>query len=211
MLLALDTSTPLVSVALHRDGQVVESATSSRPLQHGEQLAPMISAALARAGADRRDLTRIAVGVGPGPYTGLRVGLVTARTLGLALDLPVVGASSLDVLAVEAASEGVGGAFLATIDARRKELFWAAYDEGGRRLEGPYVDRPEQLPADRAVVGMGPGLWPKVLAPGRGPVAPDAGWLARLVAEGLAEVVEPEPVYLRRPDAVAPGPPKRVS
>ncbi len=212
MLLALDTSTPFVAVALYADGTVLDSATSDRPLQHGERLAPMIAEALARTGARRTDLTGVAVGVGPGPYTGLRVGLVTARTLGLALGLPVRGVGSLDVLAVQAAADlAPGEPFVATLDARRKELFWAAYDADGTRLEGPSVDRPGDLPADRLVVGAGPGLYPDAFDRTGGPAAPDAGWLARAVAEGLAEVVEPEPVYLRRPDAVAPGPPKRVS
>ena len=124
VLLARDTSTPLVSVALHDDGRVLHAATSEQPMKHGEQLAPMISTALAAVGAVRQDVTAVAAGVGPGPFTGLRVGLVTARTLGLALGIPVYGACSLDVLAIRAVDLGAGGPrgpFLATIDARRKD------------------------------------------------------------------------------------------
>lgn len=213
MLLALDTSTPLVSVALYDDGQVLDEATSERPMKHGEQLAPMISSALARVGAVRQDVTAVAAGVGPGPFTGLRVGLVTARTLGLALGIPVYGACSLDVLAIRAVDLGVGagpGPFLATIDARRKELFWASYDEAGRRLDGPHVDRPAGLP-DLTVVGAGPVLYPDVLGRGAGPETPDAATLALAVAEERLELLDPEPIYLRRPDATVPGPPKKVS
>ena len=211
MLLALDTSTPLVSVALHDDGRVLHAATSEQPMKHGEQLAPMIAGALERVGAIRQDVTAVAAGVGPGPYTGLRVGLVTARTLGLALGIPVYGACSLDVLAVRAVDEGVVmGSFLGTIDARRKDLFWASYDEVGRRLDGPHVDRPTELPSV-PVVGAGPVLYPAVLGHGTGPQTPDAATLATAVAEERVELVDPEPIYLRRPDATAPGPPKKVS
>src|SRR5512142_1987226 len=98
-------------------------------MKHGEQLAPLIEQALAQAGAGRQDLTAIAVGVGPGPFTGLRVGLVTARTLGFVLDIPVRGVCSLDVLAVEAADSGaVSGHFVVATDARRKEVYLASYD-----------------------------------------------------------------------------------
>ena len=214
VLLALDTSTPLVSVALHDDGQVVDAATSDRPMKHGEQLAPMITAALARVGAVRQDITAVAAGVGPGPYTGLRVGLVTARTLAMALEIPVYGACSLDVLAVRAVGSGTtSGPFLATIDARRKELFWASYDEQGRRDDGPHVDRPADLPGlpELLVVGAGPVLYPDAFTRTAGPEVPDAATLAIAVAEELVELVDPEPIYLRRPDATVPGPPKKVS
>src|SRR5690349_14357549 len=125
-----------MSVALAEDGEVLTSATSERPMQHGEQLAPMISRALGEVGALRQDVTAVAVGVGPGPYTGLRVGIVTARTFALVLGVPTYGVCSLDVLAAAAVDAGVHEPFLATTDARRKELFWAAYDEHGARLDG---------------------------------------------------------------------------
>lgn len=210
MLLALDTSTPLVSVALLDEGQVVHAATSEQPMKHGEQLAPMITAALARVGAIRQDVTAVAAGVGPGPFTGLRVGLVTARTMGLALGIPVYGVCSLDVLALRAVDEAVAEPFVATIDARRKELFWASYDEEGRRVDGPHVDRPTELP-DLLVVGAGPSLYPDAFKRTAGPAGPDAATLALAVAEERAELLDPEPIYLRRPDAVVPGPPKKVS
>ncbi len=211
MLLALDTSTAFVSVAVHDGGQVLAGATTEEPLQHGERLAPLIDHTLRQVGAIRQDVTAVAVGVGPGPFTGLRVGVVTARMLGYALGIPVYGASSLDVLAVRAVDEGVAEPFLATRDARRKELFWASYDEAGARLDGPHVDRPESLPGDLLVVGDGPVRYPAVFARTSGPTAPDAAALADAVAEERVELVDPEPVYLRRPDAAVPGPPKKVS
>ena len=211
MLLALDTSTPLVTVALADAGAVLDSAIVDRPMQHGELLTPVVAAALARAGAVPQDLSAIVVGVGPGPYTGLRVGVVTARMLGLALGIDVRGVCSLDVLAAGAVDAGVDRPFLATLDARRKELFWAAYAETGRRTRGPPVDRPGELPTGWLVVGAGPVLHPEALPDGAVPVGPDAATLARAVAEERVELVDPDPIYLRRPDAVAPGPRKKVS
>jgi tRNA threonylcarbamoyladenosine biosynthesis protein TsaB len=211
VLLAFDTSTRFVSVAVHDDDAVVARAGSSRPMQHGEQLAPLIDQVLGEAGAIRQDVTAVAVGVGPGPYTGLRVGLVTARVLGLALGIPVYGVCSLDVLAARAVDEGIGEPFLATLDARRKELFWAAYDGTGRRLDGPHVDRPADVADELLVVGDGPVRYPDAFPRTAGPELPDAATLALVVASERVALLDPEPIYLRRPDATVPGPPKKVS
>jgi tRNA threonylcarbamoyladenosine biosynthesis protein TsaB len=218
VLLAFDTATPFVTVALHdgdlegRQSVVVERRSEHR-MKHGEQLAPLIDAALRDAGIVRQDLTAIAVGIGPGPFTGLRVGLVTARTLGFVLEIPVYGVCSLDVIAVEAAlgATPVGTDFVVATDARRKEVYLATYDDQGRRLDGPDVVRPADAATDQPVAGEGPELYPETFPSARGPALPSAGWLARTVAEELAELHDPEPMYLRRPDAVAPGAPKRVS
>jgi tRNA threonylcarbamoyladenosine biosynthesis protein TsaB len=214
VLLAFDTATPLVSVALH-DGEsdeVVVEHVAERPMKHAEQLAPLIDRALSDAGIVRQDLTAIAVGVGPGPFTGLRVGLVTARTLAFVLDLPVYGVCSLDVLAVEAVDTGaVGEPFTVATDARRKEVYLARYDADGARLEGPLVDKPAELATDGPVVGQGALLYPDAFPTRVGPEAPSAGWLARAVAGERVELLDPEPLYLRRPDADAAHVPKPVS
>jgi tRNA threonylcarbamoyladenosine biosynthesis protein TsaB len=214
VLLAFDTATPLVSVALH-DGEadeVVVEHVAERPMKHAEQLAPLIDRAMADAGIVRQDLTAIAVGVGPGPFTGLRVGLVTARTLAFVLDLPVYGVCSLDVLAVEAVDTGVvGEPFTVATDARRKEVYLARYDADGARLEGPLVDKPAVLATDGPVVGQGALLYPDAFPRRVGPEAPSAGWLARAVAGERVELLDPEPLYLRRPDADAAHAPKPVS
>ena len=218
MLLAFDTATPLVTVALHDGEDVVVERVSERPMKHAEQLAPLIEAVLADAGIVRQDLTAVAAGVGPGPFTGLRVGLVTARTLAFVLEIPVYGVCSLDVLAVEAADTGaVTGAeeFVVATDARRKEVYLARYDAQGDRLEGPVVGRAADLAADLPggvlAVGEGGELYPDAFPHRAGPRAPSAGWLARVVAEERAELRDPEPLYLRRPDAAAPHAPKPVS
>jgi len=216
MLLTFDTATPLVTVALHDGDDVVLELVSERPLQHGEQLAPLIDRALRETGLVRQDLTAIGVGVGPGPFTGLRVGLVTARTLGYVLEIPVYGICTLDVLAIEAVDTGaVGndgdGEFVVATDARRKEVYVATYTGDGERLDGPLVGRPADLATDRPVVGEGGDLYPDAFPHRAGPSRPSAGWLAQVIAEERAELYDPEPLYLRRPDAAAPGTPKRVS
>jgi tRNA threonylcarbamoyl adenosine modification protein YeaZ len=211
MLLTFDTATPLVTVALHDGEDVVLELTAERPMKHAEQLAPLIERALTEAGLVRQDLTAIAVGVGPGPFTGLRVGLVTARTLAFVLEIPVYGVCSLDVLAVEAAAAGMPGEFVVATDARRKEVYLASYDEQGARLDGPVVGRPADLATDAPVVGPGGDLYPEAFPHRTGPAAPSAGWLARAVAEERAELLDPEPLYLRRPDVATPHAPKRVS
>lgn len=212
MLLAFDTATPLVTVAIHDGEDVVVEHLAETPLKHGEQLAPLIERCLADAGLVRQDLTAIAVGVGPGPFTGLRVGLVTARTLAFVLEIPVYGVCTLDVLAVEAVETGtVDGEFLVATDARRKEVYLASYDADGARLAGPVVVKPDEAATPLPVVGEGASLYPVAFPAGRGPTRPSAGWLARVVAEERAELTDPEPLYLRRPDAAVPGAPKRVS
>ena len=212
MLLAFDTATPAVTVALYDEGRVLAESTGVDAMRHGELLAPAITAVLDQAGVIRQDVTAIAVGVGPGPFTGLRVGLVTARTLGTVLQVPVYGVCTLDVLAADAFDSGaVAGEFLVATDARRKEVYWATYDGQGVRLGGPQVSRPADVASELPVVGRGALMYPEAFPQALQPEHPSAGVLARVVAEERAELLDPEPLYLRRPDAAAPGRPKRVS
>jgi tRNA threonylcarbamoyl adenosine modification protein YeaZ len=211
LLLGLDTATPAVTVALHDGTQALAESTMVDKHRHAELLSPAIAQVLADAGADRGDLTAIAVGVGPGPYTGLRVGVVTARVLGAALGLPVHGVCSLDVIAADVTADRE---FLVATDARRRELYWARYDGAGRRLDGPHVSLPADIPGESGylpAVGEGPLLYPDLLARAEGPVYPAATALCRMVARGQAKILFPEPLYLRRPDAREPGAPKRVT
>jgi tRNA threonylcarbamoyl adenosine modification protein YeaZ len=219
LVLGLDTATPAVSAALHDGQRVVSQACTVDARRHSELLAPMIAKVMADAGASRADLTCIAVGVGPGPYTGLRVGVVTARVLGSVLGLPVHGVCSLDVIA--AAVPG-GRDFLVATDARRHEVYWARYDAAGRRVDGPHVGRASTIEeaAELAVAGAGGQLYPEAFGEVIGPAYPDARTLCAIVASRQAGAAQPriqppllaaEPLYLRRPDAREPGPPKRVS
>ncbi|RKS69303.1 tRNA threonylcarbamoyl adenosine modification protein YeaZ [Motilibacter peucedani] len=205
LLLALDTATSSVSVAVARDGEVLASHAAPESRRHAELVAPMVERSLADAGVDRRDLEAVAVGVGPGPFTGLRVGIVTARTLGAVLGIPVLGVCSLDAVAL---GSGLSGAFRVATDARRKEVYWAAYESVDglpRRVEGPSVDRPFHV--EGPVAGEGARLYP--LGEPHGPLTPSAADICGWVAAGLP-TLEPVPLYLRRPDAVEPGKPKAV-
>jgi tRNA threonylcarbamoyl adenosine modification protein YeaZ len=210
VLLALDTATPAVTVAVADGERILAERTTVDARRHGELLAPAIEAVLRDAGLDRRDLMRIGVGVGPGPFTGLRVGLVTARTLGAVLGIEVVGVCSLDVLALGA---GLAGEFRVVTDARRREVHWAAYD--GRdparpvRTAGPFVATPADAAYDGPAVGAGAHLYLDHFPGHRQPLLPSAPDLARWLARGLPTAA-PEPLYLRRPDAAEPGARKSV-
>lgn len=210
LVLAFDTATPAVTVALHDGRGVVarESATDAR--RHGELLAPAIEVVLARAGATPRDLTAVAVGVGPGPYTGLRAGLVTAQVFGSTLGVPVHGVCTLDIIAAQVSGSRP---FIVATDARRKEVYWASYDADGKRLSGPLVSLPAQVPGGYPIAGQGARLYPS-LGEAIEPGYPDAARLAGIVVDRIARGLPaspPEPLYLRRPDAREPGRPKRVT
>jgi tRNA threonylcarbamoyl adenosine modification protein YeaZ len=212
LLLAFDTASPAVTAALHDGSRVLaaDSVVSSR--RHGELLAAMIE-------KGRDDLDAVAVGTGPGPYTGLRAGLVTARVLSSALGVPAVGVCTLDVIARAAAPAAAGREFIVAADARRKEVYWARYDPAARRIRGPAVSKPAELAAAELtagcpVAGEGPVLYPEL---GADPIParyPEAAHLAEIAVQILAERPPgqpPEPLYLRRPDARVPGKPKRVT
>jgi tRNA threonylcarbamoyl adenosine modification protein YeaZ len=201
LILGLDTATPAVTVALHDGVQPLAQLVMVDAHRHAELLTPAISEVIADAGAERADLTGIAVGVGPGPYTGLRVGLVTARVLGAALGVPVYGVCSLDVIAADVETPGAKtpgtkkpdvesvkapGGFLVATDARRREVYWAAYDERGGRVDGPAVSLPADIePAGRPVAGEGALLYPASLPNAIGPAYPAAATLCRLATEAL--------------------------
>ena len=210
LLLALDTATPAVTVALHDGTSVVASAGQVDARRHGELLLPAVDRVLAEAGTRLDAVTGIVVGVGPGPYTGLRVGLMTADTFGLALGVPVHGLCTLDALAFEAADAGVSGPFVVATDARRKEVYWARYDDPRTRTTEPAVDRPADLAdavAGLPAVGAGAALYPDTFPDVRGPAHVSAAALASLGSERLAAgagLLPPRPLYLRRPDAQVP-------
>jgi len=218
MLLAFDTSSAAVTVAVATPGgEILASSTTVDALRHGELLAPAIAAALDQAGCSPRDLTRMAVGVGPGPFTGLRVGLVTARTMADVLEIELAGVCSLDVLARQSS---LALPVAVATDARRKEIYWALYDgpaaDGSRhRLEGPAVDKPAEVAhvlSGLPVIGRGAVLYADVLGVNASDVVeyPSAEVLATGVATGTLDVVAPDPLYLRRPDVTLSAGPKSV-
>jgi tRNA threonylcarbamoyl adenosine modification protein YeaZ len=206
-LLALDTATPAVTVALHDGTDVVASSSQVDARRHGELLLPAVDRVLGAAGVGLDAVTGIVVGVGPGPYTGLRVGLMTADTFGMALGVPVHGVCTLDGLAYAA---DIDGPFVVATDARRKEVYWARYADSRTRLTDPAVDRPADIAEQVAglpAVGAGALLYPDAFPDVLGPEHVSAAALASLAAERLAdgqELVAPRPLYLRRPDAQVP-------
>jgi tRNA threonylcarbamoyladenosine biosynthesis protein TsaB len=223
VILALDTATPATVVGVATpDGALLaqrrhDPAPGERP-GHTQQLLPLAHAALTEAGAQWRDVTRIGAGVGPGTFTGIRIGVATARALAQGLDAETVALSTLRALALDAGGAADQGNVLAILDARRGEAFVAAYDAAGADLLAPAAWKPEQL---ARVPEIAPGSWRAV---GDGAVrfraeleavgvavAPDdadlhrvsAGPLCRLAAEAppvSRDALVPE--YVRAPDAV---------
>jgi tRNA threonylcarbamoyl adenosine modification protein YeaZ len=225
LVLAFDTATPAVTAALHDGERVLAESTTIDARRHGELLVPTIETVLREAGASLRDVTVVVAGSGPGPYTGLRVGLMTAQALATSLGVPAYGVCTLDAVAY---GSGLTEPFLVATDARRKEVFWGHYQDLRTRLSGPAVDRPQDLPGEIPLVGAGGRMYAETVGASRLLDAPDypfAGALAALAAEQLGErdvreVVEsgthpvlslPLPIYLRRPDARVPSAPKKVS
>nr|WSW71417.1 tRNA (adenosine(37)-N6)-threonylcarbamoyltransferase complex dimerization subunit type 1 TsaB [Streptomyces sp. NBC_00995] len=206
----MDTATPAVTVALHDGTRVVAESGQVDARRHGELLLPAVDRVLAEAGVTLDAVTEVVVGVGPGPYTGLRVGLVTAATFGSALSVPVHGICTLDALAYAAGRAGVTGPFAVATDARRKEVYWARYEDAVTRTGEPAVDRPADIAGQLAglpVAGAGAVLYPDAFPDARGPEHVAAGAMAALAAERLAagEALLPaQPFYLRRPDAQVP-------
>jgi tRNA threonylcarbamoyladenosine biosynthesis protein TsaB len=212
LVLAFDTATPAVTVAVGDADQVLAERTVVDARRQGELLAAGIEAVLAEAGLTGGDLDAIASGAGPGPYTGLRVGLVTARVLGSALGVRACGFCTLDIIAADAAGAAAGRDFLVATDARRRELYWARYSAAGVRLSGPEVAAPAALPAGLPVAGEGAHAYPGLgepIAPRFPAAATAVRWCAARLAAG-EPLASPDPLYLRRPDAREPGAPKSV-
>jgi tRNA threonylcarbamoyl adenosine modification protein YeaZ len=215
LVLVVDSSTPAVTAALAEVGADGVALRAERVTvdarAHGELLAPQVYTVLAEADAGPADLGAIVAGTGPGPFTGLRVGLVTAASMAQVLGIPSYGVCSLDALGHAA---GLGERVLVASDARRREIYWAVYDDEGTRLAGPAVDAPAQVAgkvrelAVTAAVGEGAHRYAEALGlPVRAePSYPPAYALAELAAERILAGAPGEPLtplYLRRPDAVA--------
>ena len=169
--LAIDTSTSRTSVAIIDGDSTVFSGFRDGATAHGPSLPALVQEALAIS-----DVDEVVVGMGPGPFTGLRVGIAFAQSFALARDIPVRGVCSLDAIAAQVNEKD----FIITVDARRKEVYWARYKDGVRVGE-PAVN----FPAD--VTG----------APIHADLSPDMHSLVKLPGNIT------EPIYLRRPDAVA--------
>lgn len=186
LILAIDTATPAVTAGVaRRDGEQIEVLAQRVTVDaraHAEQLTPNAVGALADAGVGVGDLEAVVVGCGPGPFTGLRVGMATAAAYGHALGVPVYGVCSLDAIGIEA-----GGNLLVATDARRREVYWARYRDGVR-VEGPAVAAPADVPGVDEVLAQPPRY-------------PTVEGLVRAVADWTSPPAPLVPLYLRRPDA----------
>jgi tRNA threonylcarbamoyl adenosine modification protein YeaZ len=195
-LLCLDTSTAALSVALVADGEVLASVDREVGIRHGELLALAVRSVLGSARPDA-----VAVGVGPGPFTSLRVGIATAAALADGFGVPAYPACSLDLLAAPST--------VVVQDARRKEVYTARYDATGVRIGDPRVLAPAALADEVAdipglrLVGAGTVLYAALLPPAPdAPTYPAAAGLWGLVPHDGQPGEPLTPLYLRRPDAV---------
>ena len=221
LILAIDTSA-VASAALVSDAApegVVASFSTEDTRSHAEVLAPGIHTLLSEAGVTGQDIDALVVGVGPGPFTGLRSGIATARTLAFVWGKPLHGLMSLDAVALEVAeSTAAVPEFLVATDARRKEVYWARYSLGDGQLplleDGPHVGFAADLP-DLPAFGAGAGLYADVLQahPEFAGEQPDALYLGQFALARLAAgeaLLDTTPLYLRESDAQVPGPRKRA-
>ncbi|WP_372595610.1 tRNA (adenosine(37)-N6)-threonylcarbamoyltransferase complex dimerization subunit type 1 TsaB [Actinotalea sp.] len=233
--LCLDTSAEIAVCLLADDGSVLARRQVAEQRRHAELLGPMITSVLSDAGVDRLAVSAVAVGTGPAPFTGLRAGLVTARTLAFALGVPAHGVCSLDVLAAQAFAAGLHGEVLVVTDARRREVYAARYRAASAAgassaglaadlaadlaevevVVGPSVDHPAALAGQSgSVVGPGALLYPDELPAAEGaPVVLDVAVLGRLAIARAARGVEQPtaPLYLRRPDVTPSASRKRAT
>lgn len=214
LVLTIDTSTPAVTAGVVADGELLAERVSVDARAHAERITPNVLAALADASHSMTDLDAVVVGCGPGPFTGLRVGMATASAYGHALGIPVFGVCSLDAIGGQTRGEA-----LVVTDARRREIYWARYRDGVR-VGGPDVSAPADVaagpaesvagsPEHAALFGLpcvgpqypGPiGLVRAVtmrVGPARGEGAPERS----AVADWSRPAGTLVPLYLRRPDA----------
>lgn len=208
-LLALDTATTRTSVALLDGSQILIEVSRDGATGHGEALPELVTQVLKNISPTQ--LRAIAVGIGPGPFTGLRVGIAFARSMAWALNISVIGVCTLDALARDHLLQGAPllSDFAVATDARRKEVYWAVYDRAGNRRGEPIVTRSSKIPGhllELPTVGSGAALYPQEFSTHLEPLFPTATAIGQLGFEKLisGESLSTEPLYLRRPDAVPP-------
>jgi tRNA threonylcarbamoyl adenosine modification protein YeaZ len=214
LVLTIDTATAAVTAGVAWIGpggaEIRAERVTVDARKHGEALAPGIRECLAEAGVSPADLAAVVAGAGPGPFTGLRVGLVTAAAFAASLRIPAYAVCTLDAIAASA----LGRPLLVASDARRKEVYWATYAADGTRLAGPAVSKPAEVDpgASEAVAGVGGDLYdlglPKAGSPYPATVALAALAADRVLAKAPSEPLTP--LYLRRPDAMEPAARKTV-
>lgn len=224
-LLAIDTGQAACSVALWRDGTIVAHRLKAMPKGHAEALVPMIEDVQAEAGFTFEGLDAFAVTVGPGTFTGLRVGLATARGLAVAADKPLIGVTTLEAIAWPARQEAPEGtAIAAAFDARRNEIYLQCFTSEGEALTEPALVSLDDVAArvpDQPLLCVGTGAdlvrdrlsaHDHEVCAASAPPLPDARAVAEIAAHRPAEKGHlPSPLYLRAPDAKLPAKPLTAS
>jgi tRNA threonylcarbamoyl adenosine modification protein YeaZ len=196
LVLAIDTATPAVTAGVVADGELVAERVTFDPRAHAERITPNVLGALADAGFRMADVGAVVVGCGPGPFTGLRVGMATAAAYGHALGIPVYGVCSLDAIGGQTTGET-----LVVTDARRREVYWARYRDG-IRTGGPAVDAPASVdPGVAEAVAGSPEHAALFGLPVCEPSYPTPAGLVAAVTEWSGSPAPLLPLYLRRPDA----------
>jgi len=185
--LVIDTSTPRTIAAIIEQGVVTWSGFHDGATSHGEALGKLIDEA--KNQATFKSINQVVVGMGPGPFTGLRVGIAFARTFAIAREIPCVGVVSLDAIAGSASALAeMASDFYVITDARRKEIYWAKYQKNGQRISEPAVAKIDQVDFESLlVIEFG---------------FPDPLALVNLTKQPNS--VRTQPLYLRKPDAVLP-------
>jgi tRNA threonylcarbamoyl adenosine modification protein YeaZ len=212
--LAIDTALGACAAAVldSQLGVILESESLPMARGHAEAVMPLIARVMDRAACEFADLNRIAVTVGPGSFTGLRVGISAARGIALAAGRPAIGLSTLSALAAPHVAARSGDTIIAAIDARNEQVYFQVFAPNGITIVTPRLDR---LRAAVRAVPVGPTVitgsgamlvaahWPSgsPLPRVEERAAPDIGWIARLGAAARDEGAAPKPLYLRRPDA----------
>lgn len=209
VLLAIDTSAGTsVAVVDPTTGQARATRSTEDSRRHAEVIGPFLAEVLDEAGITGADVSGVVAGMGPGPFTGLRVGIAAARTFAAARGVPFLPLVSHDAVAADQRASGRDGAFVVLTDARRREVYWSVYDQTGTRVSGPGLAKPDDL--DEAIRASRPDAvgWDRVT------VASIPAWrLGALAADRLASgtpFAQDTPLYLRDPDVTVPGAPKRV-
>lgn len=214
--LSIDTSAH-ASVALvdSTTGSVIAQKTSPKGNDQTETLASYVRDLLDENREEGQNLAGIFVGIGPGPFTGLRVGLVASRTFSFVWNIPVYGVMSLHALAERVlATDSIPAEFIVASDARRKEVYWARYDQTGQIVDGPHVAAASTPPA-LPVFGVGAGIYAEQLREaGANPQEQSFDWIAdaaNLAQRGMRDLAAGKdlantaPQYLRESDAQVPA------
>lgn len=205
MLLAIDTSSGTSVAVVDRDAGVLSEVVEADTMRHAEVIGTLIRESLDLAGVPVSALSGVVAGMGPGPFTGLRVGIAAAKAFAIGAGRPLVPVVSHDAIAAEQFAAGQTGPLLVVTDARRRERYWTAYsgvDELGLpiRLDGPGLGKPDELPHSGIV-----RVDATVVSAGR------LGMIAEIRYANKRPFDADEPLYLRSPDVTLSAGPKRVS